>query len=105
MLRSGAQRTVARKRHPFAASLLPVQVALPLLLASLALLFAVSTGKLLRMDPGFRVKGVTLFGVDFERRPEKGAARLGLYRKMLDGLRQAPGLEAASMVAVRPLGG
>ncbi len=105
MLRSGARRTVGHKRHPLAARLLPVQVALSLLLASLALLFAVSTGKLLSMDPGFRVKGVTLFGVDFDRRPEKGEARLGLYRKMLDGLRQAPGVEAASMVAVRPLGG
>ena len=104
MLRSGAQRTVARKRHPFAASLLPVQVALSLLLASLALLFAISTGKLLRMDPGFRVKGITLFGVDFERRPEKGEARLDLHRRMLEALRQAPGVEAASVIAARPLG-
>jgi predicted permease len=97
-------RTVARKRHPFAASLLPVQVALSLLLASLALLFATSTGKLLRMEPGFRVKGITLFGVDFARRPEKGEARLDLYRRMLEALRQAPGVEAASFIAARPLG-
>jgi len=104
MLRSGAQRTVARKRHPLAASLLPVQVALSLLLASLALLFAISTGKLLHVDPGFRVKGITLFAVDFERRPEKGEARLDLYRTMLAALRHAPGVEAASMIAARPLG-
>jgi len=104
VLRSGAQRTVARKRHPFAASLLPVQVALSLLLASLALLFATSTGKLLRMDPGFRVKGITLLGVDFARRPEKGEARLGLYRRMLEALRQSPGVAAASFIAARPLG-
>ena len=104
MLRSGAQRTVSRKRHPLAASLLPVQVALSLLLASLALLFAASTGKLLRLDPGFRVKGITLFDVDFERRPEKGEARLDLYRRMLKALGQAPGVEAASVIAARPLG-
>jgi len=104
MLRSGAQRAVGRKRHPLAARLLPGQVALSLVLTSLALLFAVSTGRLLRVDPGFRVKGITFFGVDFERRPEKGEARLDLYRKMLDGLRRAPGVEAASVVAVRPLG-
>lgn len=104
MLRSGAQRTVSRKRHPFAASLLPVQVALSLLLASLALFFAFSTGKLLGMDPGFRVKGITLFDVAFERRPEKGEARLDLYRRMLEALRQAPGVEAASVIAARPLG-
>lgn len=104
MLRSGAQRTVARKSHPLVASLLPVQVALSLLLASLALLFAVSTGKLLHLDPGFRVKGITLFDVDFERRPERGEARLDLYRRMLEALRQAPGVEAASAIAARPLG-
>lgn len=104
MLRSGAQRAVGRKRHPLAAWLVPGQVALSLVLTSLALLFAASTGKLLRMDPGFRVKGITFFGVDFERRPEKGEARLDLYRKMLDSLRQSPGIEAASVVAVRPLG-
>ena len=104
MLRSGAQRAVGRKRHPLAARLLPGQVALSLVLTSLALLFAASTGKLLRVDPGFRVKGITFFGVDFERRPEKGEARLDLYRKMLEALRQAPGVEAASVVLVRPLG-
>src|SRR5437667_12722443 len=97
MLRSGAQRTVARKRHPFAASLLPVQVALSLLLASLALLFAISTGKLRRMDPGCRVTGITLFGVDFERRPQKGEARLDLPRRSLAALPPAPGLDAASV--------
>jgi predicted permease len=104
MLRSGAQRTVARKRHPLAASLLPVQVSLSLLLASLALLFAISTGKLLHLDPGFRIKGITLFDVDFERRPEKGEARLDLYRRILEALRQAPGVDAASTIAARPLG-
>ena len=104
MLRSGAQRAVGRKRHPRAARLLPGQVALSLVLTSLALLFAASTGRLLRIDPGFRVKGITFFGVDFERRPEKGEARLDLYRKMLDALRQAPDVEFASVVAVRPLG-
>jgi predicted permease len=104
MLRSGAQRTVARKKHPLSASLLPVQVALSLLLTSLALLFATSTGKLLRMDPGFRVKGITLFDVDFARRPEKGEARLALYRRMLEAVRHAPGVEAASVIVARPLG-
>ena len=79
-------------------------MALSLLLVSVALLFALSTGKLLRMDPGFRVKGVTFFQVDFERRSEKGEARVELYRKMLDALRSAPGVEAASVLAVRPLG-
>src|SRR5580692_5579689 len=104
MLRSGTQRSLSRRKNRLGARLLPLQVALSLLLVSMALLFAFSTGKLLRMDPGFRVKGVTFFEVDFERRAEKGEARLELYRKMLDALRHSPGVEAASLLAVRPLG-
>jgi len=104
MLRSGKQRGLSGKKNRLAARLLPFEVALSLLLVSIALLFAFSTGKLLRMDPGFRVKGVTLFEVDFERRREKGEARLELYRNLLDALRRAPGVEAASVLAVRPLG-
>jgi predicted permease len=34
----------------------------------------------------------------------KGEARLDLYRRMLEALRHAPGVEAASVIAVRPLG-
>jgi predicted permease len=104
-LRSGTQRPVAAQRYRFAARLLPVQVAFSLLLASVALLFGVSTGKLLRLDPGFRVKGIAFFGVNFERRPEKGKARLELYRRMLEALRHSPGVDAASIVRVRPLTG
>jgi predicted permease len=104
LLRSGKQRGLSGKKSRLAARLLPLQVALSLLLVSVALLFALSTGKLLRMDPGFRVKGVTLFAVDFERRPEKGEVRLELYRKMADAIRRSPGIEAASVLAVRPLG-
>lgn len=84
--------------------LLPVQVAFSFLIVSLASVFAVSTAKLLKQDPGFRVAGVTLFGVDMERRPEKGEARLALYRNMLEALRHSPGVERASVLAVRPLG-
>jgi predicted permease len=104
MLRSGTQRRIAGRRNRLAARLLPLQVALSVLLVSIALLFAVSTGTLLRVDPGFRVNGVTLFGVDFGRRTEKGEARLDLYCKMLEAIRHTPGAEAASVVAVRPLG-
>jgi predicted permease len=104
MLKSGKQRGLSRKKNMLTARLLPLQVALSLLLVSVALLFAFSTGKLLHMDPGFRVKGVTLFEVDFERRIEKGGTRLELYRNMLHALRRAPGVEAASVLAVRPLG-
>ena len=103
-LRSGTQRSLSGGKNRLAARLLPLQVALSLLLVSVALLFGLSAGKLLSVDPGFRVKGVTLFEVDFERRPERGEGRLELYRKTLDAIRRAPGVEAASVLAIRPLG-
>jgi predicted permease len=105
MLRSGTQRTLARTKRGFTGGVFALQIALSLLLLSLALLFGVSTGKLLGLDPGFRVKGVTLLPVDFERRAEHGDARIELYRKMLDVLRSSPGVEAASLIAVPPLRG
>lgn len=104
MLNCGTQRSVAFGTNRLAARLLPMQVALSILLVSVALLFAVSSARLLRTDPGFRVKGVTLFGVDFERRAEKGEARVELYRRMLDVIRRAPGVESSSVLAIRPLG-
>jgi predicted permease len=104
MLKAGTQRSLSGNKNRLTARLLPLQVALSLLLVSVALLFALSAGKLLSVDPGFRVKGVTLFQVDFERRIEKGEGRLELYRKMLDAIRRAPGVDAASVLAVRPLG-
>src|SRR2546423_1538286 len=105
ILRAGAQRPTAWQGQQLGRVLMPLQLALSLLLVSTALVFAVSTGKLLRIDPGFRVKGITLFGVDFDRRPETGEALLELYQKMLAALRSAPGVEAASLSAVRPLSG
>jgi predicted permease len=104
MLKAGTQRSLSGKKNRLTARLLPFQVALSLLLVSVALLFALSAGKLLSVDPGFRVKGVTLFEVDFERRMEKGEGRLELYHKMLDAIRRAPGVDAVSVLAVRPLG-
>ncbi len=83
--------------------MLPLQLALSLLLAAVAILFATSARNLLHADPGFRVQGVTLFGVNFEQRPEKGEALRAMYRRMLDALRRAPGVEGASVLAARPL--
>ena len=44
-----------------------------------------------------------MFGANFEQRPEKGDARRQLYRRMLELLRRSPGIESASVLAVRPL--
>jgi hypothetical protein len=104
ILRSG-QRTLAARKHRLGTSLLSLQVALSLFLASLALLFGVSAGELLSLDPGFSINNVTLFPVDFDRRAEKGEARVEFYRKVLDSLRNTAGVEGASVVAIPPLGG
>ena len=83
--------------------LLPFQIALSVVLVTVALLFASSARNLLHADLGFRIQGITMFGANFEQRPEKGDARRELYRRMLDLLRRSPGVEAASVLAMRPL--
>jgi predicted permease len=103
-LRCGAKQVAGGKDESrWSRRLLPVQLALCLLLATIALLFATSARNLLHADPGFRVQGVTFFGVNLERRPERGEALHALYRRMVEALRRAPGVEAASLVSVRPL--
>jgi predicted permease len=83
--------------------LLPVQIALSIVLVAVALLFAASARNLLHADLGFRIQGITMFGANFEQRPEKGGARRELYRRILDLLRRSPGIESASVLAMRPL--
>src|SRR5207245_10405328 len=60
--------------------------------------------KLRSVVPVLRCKGITLCGVAFGRRPERSEGRLDLHRRVLGALRQAPGVEAASVIAARPLG-
>jgi predicted permease len=92
-----------RSTSQWLSRLLPVQIALSVVLVAVALLFAASARNLLHADLGFRIRGITMFGVNFERRPEQGDARRELYRRMLDLLRRSPGVESASVLAVRPL--
>jgi len=104
-LRSGSKQLSGGKdASRWSRRTLPLQLALSLLLATVAIFFATSARNLLHADPGFRVQGVTLFGVNFEQRPEKGDALRAMYRRMLDALRRAPAVEGASVLAVRPLG-
>jgi predicted permease len=95
----GPSRTASR----WLSRLLPVQLALSVLLVAVALLFATSARNLMRADLGFQVQGITMFGTNFEQRPEKGEARRALYRRMLDSLQRSPGVASASVLAVRPL--
>src|ERR1700743_3096515 len=80
-----------------------MQIAFSGLLVAVALLFASSARNLLHADLGFRIQGITMFGTNFEQRPEKGDARRELYRRMLELLRRSPGVESASVQAMRPL--
>ena len=64
--------------------LLPMQIALSVVLVAVALLFAASARNLLHADLGFRIQGITMFGVNFERQPAQGDNRRKLYRRRLD---------------------
>ncbi len=94
---------LGRSTSQWLSRLLPVQIALSVVLVAVALLFATSARNLQHADLGFRIQGITMFGANFEQRPEKGDARRALYRRMLELLRRSPGIESASVLAVRPL--
>jgi predicted permease len=94
---------LGRSASQWLSRLLPVQIALSVVLVAVALLFATSARNLLHADLGFHIQGITMFGANFEQRPEKGDAQRELYRRMLQLLRRSPGVESASVLAVRPL--
>ena len=84
-------------------ALVVVQVALSLLLLVAAGLFGRSVVNLMRVDPGFRVAGVTTFGVDPALAGYQSPRVREFYRDLLLRLRGLPGVEAAGAVTPAPL--
>lgn len=85
--------------------LIPLQLALSLSLIVVAALLG-STIVHLRTDAtGFRTKNVIFYYADFGRLPQKGHDLLVLYRRILAGMEEQPGVESASVVDILPFYG
>lgn len=91
--------------EPFRQWLLGIQVALAVVLASGAVLFAATLRNLTGQDIGFRPRNVLVMHLDTERAQVAPQERASLYRLLLDRLRDLPGVESVAASYVTPLSG
>jgi putative ABC transport system permease protein len=83
--------------------LVVAQVALSLLLLVAAGLFGRSVFNLMRVDPGFKVGGVTTFEVDATPEGYPAPRVYAFYRDLLDRLQSLPGVESVGATSPAPL--
>ncbi|HYM00019.1 MAG TPA: FtsX-like permease family protein, partial [Blastocatellia bacterium] len=97
------RHTSSSRRTRLGKSLIPVQIALSLILVAVAGLFVASLARLLYNSTGMREDGVYMARTNLERLPEKGEQLDALYLRMLDYLREEPGVQSASLVLHQPM--
>ena len=85
-------------------SLVSAEIALTVVLLSGAMLFGKSLLRLLAVDPGFRPEHVVTTNVVLPlARYGAPASQKDFYRRLDDGIRQLPGIEAVALVSKLPL--
>jgi predicted permease len=101
-LQTGAHRSSSR--HGLLSKLLiPVQVALGLLLVTIAGLFVASLARLLIAGSGIRDQGVFMGRTKLEWRTDRIEQLDALYARMLEHLSALPGVRSASLVLHEPM--
>jgi predicted permease len=103
-LKDGASPT-ALTRSRFGKMLVVAQVALSLLLLIGAGLFVRTLRNLKNIDPGFRRDGVVTMRVNPSAALYKGERLASLWQDILARLERLPGVRAASLSTLSPLGG
>jgi hypothetical protein len=83
----------------------PVQVALSLVLVTLASMLALSLMHIRSEQTGFDLDHVTIQTGHFTQLPEHGNTKLDLYQRMVDRLQQEPGIRSASLTWTTPMTG
>jgi putative ABC transport system permease protein len=86
-------------------ALVIVQVALSLVLVVGAVLFGQSLRNLMTLDPGFRHQDLLVVNMDVRRAGVPVQQRTLLYDRIMDRIANLAGVESASQMAIRPLGG
>jgi predicted permease len=97
--RTSAQRQLAGR------GFVAVQVGVSLVLVVLATLLSQSLGKLRGEQTGFEVDRVTIQTPPFHLLPQKGDAKLDVYGRMVDRIRQMPGVVSAAVTWYTPMTG
>lgn len=80
-----------------------IQVALSLVLVTLATLLSQSLIRLRGEDTGFDVDHVTIQTPPFHRLPQKGKAKLDLYQRMVDRIERSPRIRSAAVTWYTPM--
>jgi putative ABC transport system permease protein len=105
MKTAGRGTTSSRERFTARRVLVVVQVALSLVLIVGALLFARSLRNLVTLDPGFREDGLLIVNMDLRRANVPPDVRPALYERIVDRLRQLPGVDSAAQAFILPVTG
>jgi predicted permease len=85
--------------------LVVAQIALSLMLVVGALLFARSLNNLATVDAGFQQDGILVADIDFTTLNLPNPRRLEFAKELLSRVRAIPGVDAASIAEIVPLGG
>jgi predicted permease len=105
MKAAGRGLTADRQRFGLRRALVICQVALSLVLMAGALLFVRSLRNLLTLDAGFNRDRLLITAFDASRLNLSPERRNLLYRELLDGVRNTPGIEQAANVRIVPISG
>ena len=85
--------------------LVAIQLALSVMLVVSAILLSRSLVRLRGEPTGFDLDHVTIQTPPFNRLPQKGAAKLDLYQRMIDRVAQEPGVRSAAVTWFTPMTG
>jgi predicted permease len=103
------EASIAGRRSPqMGAWMVPVQIALSLVIVTVAALMGGTVSRLLAVDPGFRTSGITFLRADFSPRTQGAkdlAAPFPVMFSLLDRIQRTPGVEAVSISQAYPLEG
>ncbi len=99
-------RTAPASRRQIAGrAFVPIQVALSLVLVTLATLLSQSLIRLQTEPTGFDLDHVTIQTARFNLLPQKGDAKLDVYQRMVDRMEQMPGIRSAAVTMYTPMTG
>jgi predicted permease len=98
-------RSVGGQRRTAGRVFVAVQIALSLLLVTLASLLSGSLTRLRGEPTGFDLDHVTIQTPPFNRLPQRGEAKLDLYQRMVDRIGQGSSVQSAAVTWYTPMTG
>lgn len=104
-LRRNTRSLVSGHQTPIRRILIPLQLAITLLLVTVAGTLSLTVHNLLRVPLGFRPGNVLIVPTDFAQIPQKGLTRVDLYHQLATRIAQSPGIQSASVAQFTPLNG